>query len=131
MQDIEEDKKSGSQTIMVRAAAKGKLEEVLNRLFHYTKQIFMEFTPVNDRLKIFMEFAPVNDRLKTFMEENCYTMLIHSAISKKDYLSKDYIEKLELFFPVHVKFLQKQSKLPEKSEEKTKKLFDQYIEALL
>lgn len=114
LQDIEEDKKIGSQTIMVRAAVKGKLEEVLNRLFHYTKHIFAEFTPVNHQLK-------------AFMKENCYSMLIGSALSKEAYLSKDYIKKLESFFPIHKDGLQRQPKMPEKSDGRMMQILDMLV----
>ena len=51
LQDVKEDQKNGSGTLMVFGKKQGGLEETVNRLFHYVYTIFEAFTPVNDSLK--------------------------------------------------------------------------------
>lgn len=117
LQDVKEDKKSGSQTLMGKRAEEETLEEAVNHLLHYTHKIFAEFTPINDGLK-------------SFMEQHCYTMVVAAALANSEYFSKDYIRKLERFFPVHVEYMQKQQMMPEKIDERMRQRMDKYIECL-
>lgn len=118
LQDVKEDKKSGSQTVMVKRSKDGTLEEAVNHLLHFIHQIFEEFTPVNDGLK-------------SFMEQHCYTMVIGTVMINSECFSKDYIRKMECFFPVHAEYTQKQQRMPEKLDERMRQRIEKYIECLL
>ena len=65
------------------------------------------------------------------MEQHCYTMVVAAALANSEYFSKDYIRKLERFFPVHVEYMQKQQMMPEKIDERMRQRMDKYIECLL
>lgn len=54
LQDIDEDRKSGSRTLMTEAEKQQKLEQCTNRLLWFTWNVIREFNPINSLLKGFV-----------------------------------------------------------------------------
>lgn len=115
LQDRKEDRKSGSETLMVLAAKRGELAENVNRLLHYAHTIFAEFTPVNDRLKI-------------FMERHCYSLVLAAAMENPEGFSGEELKQMEQFFLVHREFLQKFMQKQKKAHEKSDRYADRFME---
>lgn len=108
LQDIKEDQISGSRTLAVLCAEEGRLEEFVNRLLHFIRDVFETF-------------SPVNSNLKNFMKEHCYSLVMSAAVSNRKYLSKDYMDKIEQFFIVHIEYLSKRQKQMEQNKGSSEK----------
>lgn len=111
LQDIEEDGKAGSYTLMTNAAREKRLEEQINRLLWF---IWSEIGA----------FVPRNPGLKGFVLKNCIGISLLSAATigcsggnaRGGVLSKEYIKALEPYLPVSVEFI-KRMKVQKKREQ--------------
>ena len=98
LQDIAEDKKNHSQTLMSYAKTKDQLEHTVNRLFHFTHTCIANF-------------SPRNTQLHTFTLQNCELMLLAAIAKNAKYFSKVYLEKIEQHLPFSISFLEKAKNL--------------------
>ncbi len=102
LQDIEEDEKAGSHTLMTNAAKEKRLEEQVNRLLWF---IWSEINA----------FVPKNPRLKEFVLKNCIEISILSASaagsagggSRKVFFPEGYLKALEPYLPVSIEFIKR------------------------
>lgn len=103
LQDIAEDKKEGSHTIMTRAEESNRLEQTVNRFLHFTYQVMESFAPRNPCL---MEFAM----------KNCLLMILSTIITNAEYFSTEYLEQVEKYLLFSGTFLRKFQKVqPERA----------------
>lgn len=102
LQDMEEDEKAGSHTLMTNAAKEKRLEEQVNRLLWF---IWSEINA----------FVPKNPRLKEFVLKNCIGISILSASaagsagggSRKVFFPEGYLKALEPYLPVSIEFIKR------------------------
>lgn len=92
LQDICDDLKDESKTLMTYHYREGSLEAVVNKLLHYTYAIFQEF-------------LPKNPKLKEFMMQNCFTMILITVASNQAYFSRDYLVEIERYLPFQQDYL--------------------------
>lgn len=92
LQDIAEDSKERSSTIMTYAAKAKKLEGTVNRLLHFT-------------YRVMQEYEPENKRLHTFAVRNCLLMILSTVAISRKYFSGSYLKKIEVYLPFHHTFL--------------------------
>lgn len=97
LQDIEEDQKSGSHTLMTEAARRQGLEQCVNRLLWFTWNVIREFDPVNPGLK-------------GFVLKYCVEISLLTAAMNQQFFSKKYLKALEPYLPFSVDFLKKMKK---------------------
>lgn len=97
LQDVEEDMRAGSRTIMTCAAEQRRLETTVNRLLHFTNRVMNGFHPRNPGLK---EFA----------RNNCLLMILSTVITSHTGFSTKYLTDVEKYLPFSLAFLQKQRK---------------------
>lgn len=111
LQDMEEDGRAGSRTLMTNAAGEKRLEEQINRLLWF---IWNEISA----------YAPKNPDLKDFVLKNCVGISMLSAVAvgssgggaRRNFLSKEYIKALEPYLPVSAEFI-KRMKIQKKREQ--------------
>lgn len=94
LQDIAEDRASHSQTIMTRAADAGCLEAAVNRLLHFTQEIFGQF-------------CPGNPALHQFALKNCLMMTLSTVAVNQRLFSTEYVAQVEKYLPMPAGMLQK------------------------
>ena len=87
LQDVEEDKKRRTWTLITACRRKSQREAVVNRLFHFTQTCMTEF-------------SPKNPELHTFISRNCQLMLLAAVAQNRKRFSKAYLEKIEPHLPV-------------------------------
>lgn len=87
LQDIAEDKKKHSQTMITVCHRKRELEATVNRLLHFAQTCMTGF-------------SPRNPELHKFMLQNCQIMLLAAVAKNARYFSKTYLEKLEPHLPM-------------------------------
>lgn len=97
LQDIAEDEKEHSRTIMTGAAKSGNLEAKVNKLLHFIRCVMDEF-------------EPRNAGLKEFSVKNCILMTLAETISNRKYFSGNYLKRIEQHLPFHPAFLEEMSK---------------------
>lgn len=97
LQDIEEDRKSGSHTLMTESARQQELEQCTNQLLWFTWNVIQEFEPVNPGLKI-------------FVQKNCVGISLLTAAMNQQFFSRKYLKALEPYLPFSVDFLKKMKK---------------------
>lgn len=97
LQDIEEDRKSNSHTLMTEAEHSKKLEQYTNRLLWFTWNIIQEFDPVNPGLK-------------EFVLRNCVEISLSTAAMNQQFFSRKYLKTLEPYLPFSIDFLKKMKK---------------------
>lgn len=97
LQDIEEDTKSGSHTLMTEAERRQELEQCTNRLLWFTWNVIREF-------------KPVNPGLKGFVLKNCIGISLLTAAMNQQFFSRKYLKALEPYLPFSVDFLKKMKK---------------------
>lgn len=101
LQDIEEDRKSGSHTLMTEAEKQQKLEQRTNHLLWFTWNVIREF-------------EPVNPELKGFVLKYCVEISLLTATINQQLFPRKYIEALEPYLPFSVDFLKKMMKQQKK-----------------
>ncbi|MBD5522328.1 MAG: class 1 isoprenoid biosynthesis enzyme [Lachnospiraceae bacterium] len=97
LQDIDEDKKSGSHTLMTEAEKQQKLEQYTNRLLWFTWNVIREFNPINPALK-------------GFVLKYCVEISLITAAMNQQFFSGEYLKALELYLPFTGDFLKKMKK---------------------
>lgn len=101
LQDIEEDTKSGSHTLMTEAEHRQELEQCTNRLLWFTWSVIREF-------------EPVNPGLKGFVLKNCAEISLLTAAMNQQFFFRKYLKALEPYLPFSVDFLKKMKKQQDK-----------------
>lgn len=102
LQDMEEDKKEGSHTLMTKAAERRRTEERVNRLLWFIWNVVGGF-------------EPKNPELKGFVLKNCVEITLFSAAMNGQFFSREYIKALEPYLPLSVEFIKKMKKQQKKS----------------
>ena len=97
LQDIDEDRKSGSHTIMTEAEKQQKLEQYTNRLLWFTWNVIREFDPINLELK-------------GFVLKYCVEISLITTAMNQQFFSEEYIRALEPYLPFSGDFLKKMKK---------------------
>jgi len=92
LQDICDDLKDESKTLMTYHYTEGSLEAVVNKLLHYTNAIFQGF-------------FPKNSKLKEFMMQNCFTIILITVASNQAYFSRKYLKEIERYLPFQLDYL--------------------------
>ena len=103
LQDMEEDKKEGSHTMMIKAAEQKRLEGQVNRLLWF----------IWDTVRA---FEPRNPGLKGFVLKNCVEITLLSAAMNAQHFLKEYIKALEPYLPLSVEFIKKMKKQQKKGK---------------
>lgn len=101
LQDIEEDRKSGSHTLMTEAEKQQKLEQCANRLLWFTWNVIREFNPINPALK-------------GFVLKYCVEISVITAAMNQQFFSGEYLKALEPYLPFSADFLKKMKKQQKK-----------------
>lgn len=96
LQDIDEDRKSGSHTLMTTAASRRRLEPCVNRLLWFTWNTIREF-------------EPVNPSLQTFVLKYCVELSLLTAAMSPQFFSGKYLKAIEPYLPFSLDFLRKSS----------------------
>lgn len=97
LQDIEEDQKSGSHTLMTEAERRHGLEQCVNRLLWFTWNVIREFDPINPGLK-------------DFVLKYCVEISLLTAAMRPQFFSKKYLKALEPYLPFSLEFIKKMKK---------------------
>lgn len=97
LQDIMEDKKKHSQTLLTTCTGKKALETTVNRLLQFSHNCITGF-------------SPRNPELHTFMLHNCELMLLTSVAQNYKYFSQSYLNKIEAHLPFSLSYIQKLQK---------------------
>ena len=97
LQDIDEDRKSGSRTLMTEAEKQQKLEQCTNRLLWFTWNVIREFNPINSLLK-------------GFVLKYCVEISLMTAAVNQQLFSEKYLKALEPYLPFSNDFLKKMKK---------------------
>lgn len=97
LQDIEEDRNSGSHTLMTEAEKQQKLEQSTNHLLWFTWNVIREF-------------EPVNPELKGFVLKYCVEISLLTAAMNHQFFSMKYLKALDPYLPFSVDFLKKMKK---------------------
>ena len=79
---------------MTYCKTKDQLEHTVNRLLHFTHTCIENF-------------SPRNEQLHSFTLHNCELMLLAAIATNAKYFSKTYLEKIELYLPFSISFLEK------------------------
>ncbi len=103
LQDMEEDKKEGSHTLMIKAAEQKRLEGQVNRLLWF----------IWDTVRA---FEPRNPGLKGFVLKNCVEITLLSVAMSAQHFLKEYIKALEPYLPLSVEFIKKMKKQQKKGK---------------
>lgn len=106
LQDIAEDEKDRSSTLMTTAQKEGRLEENVNRLLWFTKEIIQNF-------------EPRDEILHNFVLRHCLGITMISVARNANLFSKAYLKTIEPYLPFTMKFFRKRGK--EKAQEKQSK----------
>ncbi len=102
LQDMEEDKKEGSRTLMTEAVKDMRLEERVNRLIWFVWNTLRGF-------------EPKNPALKGFILKNCVEMILLESVINMQFFSAKYIKSLEPYLPFSAGYIKKMKKLQKKS----------------
>ena len=104
LQDIEEDRRKGSQTLMTtayeqqtRIRGQQYLEQRVNRLLWFSWNVIREF-------------KPRNPGLKGFILKNCVEITLLTAAINPQFFSKKYLLAIEPYLPLSLEFLKKMKK---------------------
>lgn len=100
LQDIEEDLQNGSCTLFTSVSGKEERSLLVNRMFHYLEILFQENSSLFDGQK----------EAVSFLQKNCHTLIISTVLSVPQYFCKNYVTKLEQYFPVTGAYLDRQSR---------------------
>ncbi len=92
LQDMEEDERAGSRTLMTEARRERELEACVNRLLWFSWNVITEF-------------MPRNPKRKKFVLKNCIGITMMAAAMNMDFFSEEYIKKIEPYLPFSVDFL--------------------------
>ena len=103
LQDMEEDKKEGSHTLMIKAAEQKRLEGQVNRLLWF----------IWDTVRA---FEPRNPGPKGFVLKNCVEITLLSVAMSAQHFLKEYIKALEPYLPLSVEFIKKMKKQQKKGK---------------
>lgn len=100
LQDIGQDKETGSRTLLSICDTFPDTEAAVNRIFSYTAALF--------------KHCPgKNSAFRTFLLQNCYELILSSAIGSAAWFDPSYQKKLESFLPVSLTFMEEQkSRIP-------------------
>lgn len=96
IQDIGEDIENSHMTIFSQNAEASKLDQLSNKLFH-----FMPFV-LETKLK---ETNQDRKKLRELILDNCNFLVMEAIGKNRAFFSKNYLEKIEGFFPVRFPFL--------------------------
>lgn len=94
LQDMEEDGKSGSRTLMTECKDLWERERRVNRLLWYTWNVLTEF-------------QPVNPRLREFILRNCVSVILAAVGMNAPLFSEAYLAGLDPYMAFSVDFLRK------------------------
>lgn len=101
LQDIAEDSANGSLTLFTYTSGKEHVEMLINQLLHFVHGIMDSYS------------VP-NDDFKKFVFSNCCQLIYSSASGSREFISKEYLDRLEEYLPVSYAFLEKtKNSLPE------------------
>jgi hypothetical protein len=92
LQDIKSDSSCGYQTLLTENLRCGNQEKIVNRMLHFVHRIICEYPADNEPFKL-------------FVLSNCIRLTISSVFGSRAYFSKEYLDRLEKFFPVSFSFL--------------------------
>ncbi len=105
LQDIEEDRNAGSQTLMTGAESRQRLEQYTNRLLWFSWHVIRDF-------------EPVNPELKGFVLKHCVEISLLTAAANQQFFSREYLRALETYLPFSLDFLKKMKKQMLQSRQK-------------
>lgn len=94
LQDIAEDRKRRSRTLVTICRRKRVREATANRLLSFARDCIAGF-------------SPENPELHSFILENCLLVIVTSIAQNAKYFSKHYLEKLEPHLPVSLQYFNK------------------------
>ncbi len=114
LQDIEEDRNSGSHTLMTEAEKHRELEQRVNQLLWFTWNVIRKF-------------EPVNPDLKRFALKYCVEISLLTTAMSPQFFSKKYLKALEPYLPFSLDFIRKMKKQQEKQHDRLRK--DRYTVA--
>lgn len=97
LQDIDEDGRTGSRTLMTEAKNRQRLEQNVNRLLWFTWNVIREF-------------EPRNPELKGFVLKNCVQISLLAAAMSPQFFSKGYLKALEPYLPFSLDYIKKMRK---------------------
>lgn len=91
LQDIGQDREEGSRTIFSVCRTTGETEQMVNRLFHYTKNLFA-----------YCDCA--SKEFKEFLLCNCYRLILFSAAGSAKYFSEEWLAWAQERLPVSMEY---------------------------
>lgn len=97
LQDISSDLLEGSQTLFTLDPNPNASEALVNQLLQFIHQLFESFT-----------FA--NADFQEFLLQSSIYLILMSAQMSQQHFNKDYLQKLETYFPVHFTFMDQYTK---------------------
>jgi hypothetical protein len=96
IQDVTADKKNNNMTIFSQTAGKYDLDKLANKLFNFISKV------VDLKLD---EQTENRKKLKEIIKKNCYYLVLESIGKNKTYYSKNYVDKMQNYFPVRFSYL--------------------------
>lgn len=105
-QDVSLDRKNKHMTIFSQTAEKYKLDKLTNKLFNFISRV----------VELKLDEQTTNRKsLKEIIQKNCYYLVLEAIGKNKTYYSKNYVDKMQNYFPVRFSYLKElRKKLKEK-----------------
>lgn len=119
LQDIGEDKKNGSRTLLSSCNGPCETAARVNQLFSYTAALF-DSCPCQ------------NPAFRDFLRHNCYELILTSALGSGSWFDNAYLKKLEEYLPVSLSFLTEQKErlsgtFSDENESRMMEMLDAYL----
>lgn len=97
LQDIKEDRETGSHTLMTQAEEQKKLEQCVNHLLWFSWNVIRRF-------------EPKKPRIKGFVLKNCVEISLLAVAINHQFFSMKYLKALEPYLPFSLEFMKKRQK---------------------
>lgn len=93
LQDISQDRKNGSRTVFSVCSSMEETEQKVNKLLRYTS-------------KLFESCECRREEFKQFLLNNCYLLILFSAMGSKEHFSEQWLAWAESYLPVSQKYFE-------------------------
>jgi len=91
LQDVDEDRAKGSETLFTQASARGSLDATTNRLIHYLREIMLKTTPLE---------GPRSQALTELILQGSLGLILESIALAPEKFSAGYVRRAELLSPL-------------------------------
>ena len=104
-----------NQTLFTGDFHSGQEERTVNKMFHFIHRLTSEY-------------KAENEPFKEFILRNCYLLICSSTFQSREFFSKEYMDRLQSYFPVSYPFFE--SLRRNQPESKNSKMQDSYLKLM-